>query len=101
MMSESSARACPYCRHDQATRVTFTPWGGVVGPLVMSLVKCEACAKNYNGRSGRKVEKAIRVYTWTAMAVLAFVAAWAIYVYAGGHGASEKGNQRGTASLAS
>ena len=44
---------CPYCQHSQATRVTFTPWGGVVGPFVFSLVKCDACEKQYNGRSGR------------------------------------------------
>lgn len=89
-MKDGIAEPCPYCRHDEASRVTFTPWGGVVGPMVFSLVKCTACAKQYNGRSGRKVEKAIRVYTWTTMAVLAFIAAWAIYTYAGTKGMPTK-----------
>ena len=70
---------CPYCSHEDASRVTFTPWGGVVGPWVLSLVRCTGCTRQYNGRTGKKVERAIRVYTWTAMLVLAVVMALAIY----------------------
>ena len=58
---------CPSCAHDTAHRIQFTPWGGVIGPRLLSLVKCGACGMQYNGKSGRRVEKAIRVYTTAAM----------------------------------
>src|SRR3954467_7880482 len=74
---------CPYCRHDDANRVTFTPWGGIIGPFVLSLVKCSLCGGQYNGKHGTKVERAIRLYTLVTMAVLVMVAAWAIYVTVG------------------
>jgi len=72
---------CPFCQHDAAQPVRFTPWGGVVGPRLLSLVKCKSCGKQFNGRSGTQVDKAIKVYTWVTMATLAIVAAWAIYSF--------------------
>ena len=74
---------CPYCSHESADRVKFTPWGGIVGPFVLSLVKCTGCGSQYNGKSGNKVERAIRLYTLVTMAVLVMVAAWAIYTTIG------------------
>ena len=75
---------CPYCRHDAADRVKFTPWGGVIGPFLLSLVKCTGCGGQYNGRSGGKVERAIRVYTFVTVMLLVMVAAWAIYTTTSG-----------------
>jgi predicted metal-binding protein len=86
--------SCPYCTHDQARRVAFTPWGGWVGARVMSIVECGRCARQYNGRNGRKIEKAIRVYRWATLVVLAFVAAIAIYFYSGGHPSRLPGKTR-------
>jgi hypothetical protein len=90
---------CPYCSHAGATTVKFTPWGGVVGPLVLSLVKCDQCDRQFNGRSGRKVEKAIRVYTWTTLLVLAVVAAWAIYTTVGVKAPASTGSSHITRSM--
>ena len=74
---------CPFCQKQVSEKVVFTPWGGVIGPRVFSLVKCKSCGGQYNGRSGRCVAKAIRIYTYVTLAVLAFVAGWAIYAYSG------------------
>ena len=52
-----------------------------MGPRIFSLVKCKACGEQYNGKSGRCVKKAIKVYTWVTMGVLAMVAAWAMYSF--------------------
>jgi transposase-like protein len=79
----SAFEPCPFCQHDAAQPVRFTHWGGIIGPRLMSLVKCKSCGKQFNGRSGTRVEKAIKVYTWVAMATLAIVAAWAIYSFIG------------------
>jgi hypothetical protein len=80
--------SCPFCQHDSAQPVRFTHWGGLIGPRIFSLVKCAGCGNQFNGRSGARVEKAIKVYTWVAMAMLAVVAAWAIYSFVGTSGTS-------------
>jgi hypothetical protein len=79
----STFEPCPFCRNDEATAVKFTPWGGVVGPRIFSLVECDGCGKQYNGKNGRRVERGIRLYTLITVLTLAFVAAWAIYSYVG------------------
>jgi hypothetical protein len=84
----SAFEPCPICRKEEATPVRFTPWGGVVGPMVFSLVKCDGCGLQFNGKNGQRVEKGIKVYTWVTLLVLAFVAAWAIYAYVGDKPAS-------------
>lgn len=76
---------CPYCNASEASRVRFTPWGGVVGPRLFSLVKCTDCGKHFNGRSGTRVEKAIRLYTTVSLALLALLVALIIRTYAGDH----------------
>lgn len=88
----SAFEPCPFCQHDSAQPVRFTHWGGVIGPRLLSLVKCKGCGKQFNGRSGGRVEKAIKVYTWVAMFTLAIVAAWAIYSFVGPSGENTKTN---------
>jgi hypothetical protein len=78
------APKCPSCSHDEAQKIRFTPWGGVIGPRLLSLVKCTACGIHYNGKSGRRVETAIRLYTTLMLAILILLAACMIYSYAGG-----------------
>jgi len=89
----SAYEPCPFCQHDTAQPVRFTHWGGVVGPRLLSLVKCKSCGKQFNGRSGGQVDKAIKVYTWVAMATLAVVAAWAIYSFVAPNAGSTPSNQ--------
>ena len=76
----AAQRKCPSCFHDDAKRIRFTAWGGVIGPRILSLVKCTGCGIHYNGKSGRRVEKAIRVYTTAALGILILIAACMIYV---------------------
>jgi hypothetical protein len=47
----------------------------------LSLVKCTGCGVEYNGKSGRRVEKAIRVYTTAALGILILLAACMIYSF--------------------
>lgn len=77
------AAPCPFCQtQGHAPKpVRFTPWGGVVGPRIFSLVKCTSCGGQYNGKSGRNVDKHIRLYTLFTVMTLALVAAWAIYSF--------------------
>lgn len=54
---------CPWCKcPGQAERVSFTWWGGLVGPAMFCHVKCRRCRKCYNGRTGNRNDTAITIY---------------------------------------
>src|SRR4051812_24910092 len=80
-MGPAMTHHCPACSHDSAKKIQFTAWGGVIGPRLLSLVKCTACGMQYNGKSGRRVERAIRVYTSVALGVLILLAGLVIYSF--------------------
>ena len=65
---------CPKCGGRNADKVRFTWWGGVLGPKVLSHVKCPQCGKAYNGKSGRDNTTGIVIYSAVvAVVVLGFV----------------------------
>lgn len=43
---------CPQCKNANAERLKFTWWGGVLGPKLLTHVKCQTCGKKYNGKTG-------------------------------------------------
>jgi hypothetical protein len=79
----SGFEPCPYCKTDKAQRIRFTPWGGVIGPALLSLVKCAGCGGHFNGRSGRCVKGAIKLYTLTMLMALVVLMAFIMYSFAG------------------
>lgn len=44
---------CPGCGSRKSSKVTYTWWGGLIGPAVFGLVKCGKCRKQYMGGSGK------------------------------------------------
>ena len=62
---------CPKCNAASAERVKFTWWGGVLGPKLLTHVKCSDCGSKYNGKSGKDNTKGIVVYS-LVIAILAF-----------------------------
>ncbi|HEY1191682.1 MAG TPA: hypothetical protein VGE74_28880 [Gemmata sp.] len=44
---------CPGCGSRKSSRVSYTWWGGLVGPAVFGLVRCGRCQKQYMGGSGK------------------------------------------------
>ena len=62
---------CPKCNAASAERVKFTWWGGVLGPKLLTHVKCSNCGSKYNGKSGKDNTKGIVVYS-LVIAILAF-----------------------------
>lgn len=44
---------CPGCGSRKSSKVTYTWWGGLVGPAIFGLVKCGRCKKQYMGGSGK------------------------------------------------
>jgi len=68
---------CPKCR-GHAEPVKFTWWGGVLGPKLLTHVKCQSCGHAYNGKSGKDNTAGIAIY-FAVIAVLAFVVMFAIF----------------------
>ncbi len=54
---------CPQCRATSAEKLKFTWWGGVLGPKLLTHVKCQACGKKYNGKSGKDNTTNIVIYS--------------------------------------
>lgn len=50
----------------------YTWWGGVLGPKLMNLYKCESCRFQFNRATGKGASKAIWTYNIVAL-VLALV----------------------------
>jgi endogenous inhibitor of DNA gyrase (YacG/DUF329 family) len=54
--------ACPKCGKPDPKKVSFTWWGGILGPKLLTHVKCEACGAAFNGKSGKDNTTGIVIY---------------------------------------
>ncbi len=63
---------CPRCGAPDPERVKFTWWGGLLGPKMLSHVKCKGCGNAYNGETGQDNTQKIVLYLVVSGAV-AFV----------------------------
>lgn len=73
---------CPQCGGQAAEQMKFTWWGGVLGPKLLTRVKCPSCNAKYNGKTGTDNIKHIVIYS-VAAAVLAFVLMFAVFFAVG------------------
>ena len=64
--------ACPKCGGSGAELVKFSWWGGVLGPKMLTHVKCPSCGKKYNGKSGKENTAGIVVYS-LVVGILSFI----------------------------
>lgn len=55
--------ACPQCRNTTAEKLRFTWWGGLLGPKILTHVKCQSCGKKYNGKTGKDNTTNIVIYS--------------------------------------
>lgn len=53
---------CPKCGGG-SERLKFSWWGGVLGPKILSHVKCLSCGYKYNGKSGKDNTVGIVIYS--------------------------------------
>lgn len=72
--------ACPQCGASGAEMVKFSWWGGVIGPKLLTHVKCPGCGKKYNGKSGKENTTGIVIYS-AIVAILVFVLVLFIAVF--------------------
>jgi hypothetical protein len=60
---------CPKCATPDPQQVKFTWWGGVLGPKLLSHVKCARCGNVYNGKSGQSNTQGIVIYSLVAVGI--------------------------------
>ncbi len=54
---------CPKCQQSNAQQMSFTWWGGLIGPKILTHVKCQTCATTYNGKTGKDNTTNIIIYS--------------------------------------
>lgn len=62
--------------------MSFTWWGGVIGPRVLTHVKCPQCGHTYNGKSGGDNTTGIVIYSGV-VAVIMFGFIFSLFAVAG------------------
>jgi predicted nucleic-acid-binding Zn-ribbon protein len=64
---------CPKCQSQDAKEITFTWWGGILGPKMFNHVKCSQCGTTYNSKTGNSNQQAIILYV-TVTSIIAIAA---------------------------
>lgn len=60
---------CPNCDSVKTKGVKWTWWGGVLGPKLVNLTKCEDCGYTYNGNTGKPATNTIVIYLLVSIAI--------------------------------
>ena len=76
-MEQNTVAACPKCGKQDAKKLTYTWWGGAVGPRLFNHVKCNNCKTEYNGKTGQSNTVPIIIYSVVIM-VVCFLAFYAL-----------------------
>ena len=77
-LGRGSYAICYNCGADAASRVGFTWWGGVFGPMILNHVSCDRCGTTYNGRSGKSNNTGIAIYVGVGFAIAGVLGVLAI-----------------------
>jgi hypothetical protein len=54
---------CPQCGSPHVQQVSFTWWGGVLGPKILHHVRCQNCRNTFNGKTGQPNTVPIIIYS--------------------------------------
>ena len=60
---------CPSCSSTRSKMVGFTWWGGILGPKLLTHVKCPDCGTAYNGKTGGSNTTGITIYALAGAAI--------------------------------
>jgi transposase-like protein len=69
-MDRTGKPLCPKCGEAAAKKLSFTFWGGALGPALFNAVKCMNCNTQYNGKTGMPLTRAIILYQLVGLAVV-------------------------------
>lgn len=62
-MTTGQFAPCPKCQRPDAEQMKFTWWGGLLGPRLLTHVKCKGCGTAYNGKTGQSNTTNIVIYS--------------------------------------
>ena len=71
MQNTTQHAPCPNCGQSNSQKVSFTWWGGALGPRLFTHVKCQNCGTEYNGKTG-KSNQSIPLLYFLGTVVIAF-----------------------------
>ena len=74
----NSFMPCPKCQNAVAEKVTFSWWGGLLGPKLLNHVKCQSCGTKYNGKTGKDNTTGIIIYS-LVVGVIAFFLMFVVF----------------------
>ena len=63
MQQPTQSVPCPNCGSTNIKKVSYTWWGGALGPSMFKHVKCQNCKTEYNGKTGQSNKQNIIIYT--------------------------------------
>lgn len=64
-----AAAGCPSCGGTSVNLVTYTWWGGALGPKLLNHVRCAGCKAEYNSKTGRSNGAAIGIYVGVSITI--------------------------------
>jgi hypothetical protein len=68
--------SCPHCQSTlPPTPVSFTWWGGLLGPKLLNHAQCPQCGNAYNASTGKPNTTAIAIYMVVVAVVVVVVLA--------------------------
>jgi len=62
MQTPQQIAACPNCGSRDAKKISYTWWGGALGPRLANLVKCNSCGTEYNSKTGKSNRQFVIIY---------------------------------------
>lgn len=68
---------CPKCESTQLKRLTYTWWGGLLGPKLIPTTQCQACKAQFNSKTGKPNTRAIVLY-YIGVFLVAFLVAYLV-----------------------
>ncbi len=80
MAMSISYAPCPVCGASNSEICKTTWWGGVLGPRLLTHVKCPNCKHKYNGKTGKENTVGIVLY-FAVIGGGAFIITFAIFFY--------------------
>lgn len=61
---------CYNCGSTSYSKIHWTIWGGIIGPMMFSHVRCNSCGTTFNSKTGKSNNTAITIYIAISLVVV-------------------------------
>jgi len=77
---EPTPGRCPNCNSSRSSKVSYTWWGGILGPAIFGLVRCNKCRTQYSKKSGKEIGLFHVVMYTIAILVIAGIIGFVVFL---------------------